>query len=181
LSGTNVKIDVTWDEIERIVRIAAHPLRARIFASERARDLAREDVLQEGRLAVWLALERVPGSLPGYLVTRARGAMSAALRDASWVPRDLQSSEEQHQMIDAGSLGEDEQPLHPIQPCEAVASIHARRVLEQLQRLPDQQIMVAGMLAEGLDGAEIGRRLGVSTSRVSQIKAELQDWVRKRL
>ncbi|HWH73191.1 MAG TPA: hypothetical protein VNV16_02885, partial [Methylibium sp.] len=67
------------------------------------------------------------------------------------------------------------------QPCEAVASIHARRVLEQLRRLPDQQVLVAGMLAEGIDGAEIGRRLGVSTSRVSQIKAELEAWVRKRL
>lgn len=172
---------MTWDEIERIVRIAAHPLRARIFASERARDLASEDVLQEGRVAVWLALERVPGSLPGYLVIRARGAMADAMRDASWVPRSAYDDDDQVQMVSSDSHDADEQPLELIQVDDAIGSIAARRVLEQLQRLPDQQVVVAGMLAEGAAPTAIAERLGVSTARVSQIKAELEEWVRKRL
>ncbi len=170
---------VTWRELERLLRIAERPLRAQIYVAEMRGHITREDVLQEGRIAAWLALERVPGSLPGYLVIRARGAMVDAMRKASWVPRGAYGEEEQAVMVTADS--DDGQPLHPIQPDEAVASIHVRRLVEQLQRLPDQQVLVAGLLADGKTPTEIAAQLGVSVPRVSQIKAELEEWVRRRL
>lgn len=161
---------MTWDEIERVVCIAAAPLRPQMAAS----DLDRDDVLQEGRIAVWLALERVPGSVAGYLVVRARGAMQDAMRRASWVPRSAYDDEQVRMVADDGSS-------HPAQPCEAVASIHVRRVIDQLQRLPDQQVVVAGLLADGKSPTEIAAQIGVSVPRVSGIKAQLEEWVRRRL
>lgn len=171
---------MTWDEIERIVRIAAAPLWQAIETSA-ANSLTREDVLQEGCIAAWLALERVPGSVAGYLVIRARGAMVDAMRRASWVPRSAYDDDDQVRIVSSDSQDADEQPLELIQVDDAIGSIAARRVLEQLQRLPDQQVIVAGMLAEGAAPTAIAERLGVSTSRVSQIKSQLEAWARKLL
>lgn len=125
--------------------------------------LAREDLLQEGRLAIWQA--RCEGRVPAdavharrYLARRALGAMIDANR-AAWKQLPLTVNE----------LGDDT----PVQAVSAQPDtlLHLRQVLERvLARGAGRVGQCLELLARNYTQAQAARELGVSQSRISQLR-----------
>jgi RNA polymerase sigma factor (sigma-70 family) len=125
-----------------------------------------DDAVQEGRIALWRALERYDprrGRLSGYAAPAIRRAVWSATK---------RSVREVHEAL------VDEPAADMVAGSEALDRANERVLLEQMvARLPLrlQQVIV---LHYGLDGAgetthkQIGHLLGVSRQRVGQLHAE---------
>lgn len=129
----------------------------------RSPGLTRDDMLQEGRLAVWLAgrdgrIPAEPEHRRRYLLRRALGAMRDANRTA-WRQQPMEADEyRDHDAPDTAG------PEATLQLRELIALL-ARRASPRVARC-------IGLLAEGNDDAEVARAMGVSPSRVSQMRKE---------
>lgn len=126
--------------------------------------LTRDDLLQEGRLALWLA--RSAGRVPSgddlharrYLAQRAYGAMADASRTArgQW-PAEVDELATEHEGLGAGP--------------DAQAQV--RQAIERLVRKGSPKVRECiSLLAGGSSRREAARAMGVSASRVSQILNE---------
>lgn len=134
----------------------------------RSHGLTRDDMLQEGRIAVWMAARE--GRIPAepehrrhYVLRRALGAMRDANRSA-W---------RQHP-LEVGELGDNDSP--------DTASPEARLQLRQLialltRRAPPCVLRCVELLAEGNDDAEVAAAMHVSASRVSQMRKQAREIV----
>jgi len=151
---------MTDDEILR-----ACAWRARRFASP---GLERCDVLQEGRIALWLA--RKSGRVPEdalhaerYLLQRVLGAMLDAYR-TDW--RQRPSSVEELTDLTPGETAP-EQPDVVLQMRQAVGRVVDKGSVGVVRCL--------WMLAEGRQVSDIARELRVSESRVSQLRRQARE------
>jgi RNA polymerase sigma factor (sigma-70 family) len=169
---------LTWARVERAAELAVWRARA----SADAGLLNRDDMRQEALIAAWLAIEHDADCCDTYLATRAHGAVVDALRRASWVPRSEYGNVELAVISADGAQHVAElieRAFHAAD--ESVGGLSARRVVRGLQALPEPLRTVASMFGDGADPVDVARALGVSESRVSQLRGELRRWVSRRL
>lgn len=128
--------------------------------------IARDDLLQEGRLALWLAdrdgrIPDDPQHARNYVIRRALGAM----RDADRAARRQYPHE---------STDDDDEPRHePVAPGTPERAHQLRQVVARIARRGSEQLQqCVELLADGLTVAEVGAVLRVTETRVSQIRAE---------
>lgn len=127
--------------------------------------LTRDDMLQEGRLALWLAERdgRVPADplhASHYLARRVLGAMQDANR-AAW----------RQQPPTVNELTPDTPTRDSPEAPDAVAQMH--EALERIvSRGTAQLVRCLELLADGQDDASASRALGVSKSRISQLRQQ---------
>jgi RNA polymerase sigma factor (sigma-70 family) len=127
--------------------------------------LTRDDLMQEGRIAIWLA-ERA-GRVPAdhehrvrYIRARALGAMRDANRRA-WRQLPMAVDELDEEKPQAAG---DAQPDAILQLRQLIAHF-ARRGSARVKECVD-------LCASGCTGDEIATRMGISRSRVSQLQHE---------
>jgi RNA polymerase sigma factor (sigma-70 family) len=126
--------------------------------------LTRDDLLQEGRIAIWLA-DR-DGRIPSdplhrrrYIRRRAIGAMVDANRQA-W----------RQQPIDVCELGDEHHAESADRPD---LSLQLRQLLEHLTHTATERTLECiELLAEGRSAVEVAGVMGVDPSRVSQLRRE---------
>ncbi len=134
--------------------------------------LAYEDAMQEGRIALWKALQNYDpkrGRLSSYAVVAIRRAVWQAVRRDRW-----------------GSGGADEESAGEV-PGEmsgaALDRAEERVVLEQMVAGLPSRLRQVIVLYYGLDGAwrvtfrQIGQELGVTRQRVQQLHIEALLWL----
>jgi len=151
------------DDDEAIVRAAERTVR-RILRGQYI-GYTRDDLLQEGRIAAWLArgAARVPDEpehARRYLARRTQGAMLDAVRATR---RQLPAERlvEWSAEIDGRA-----------QPAQPDARLLAREVVERLmRRATPRTIECVELLATGADAAAVAAAMRVSAARVSQYRA----------
>lgn len=131
-----------------------------------AHGLTRDDLLQEGRIAIWLA--RTAGRIPRgdeahasrYIAQRAYGAMVDASRQA-WSQRPITVDElaPEHEASDDSDRPDTRAQL--AQAIEILARTGSSRVNECL-----------GLVSSGSSYTEAARAMGITASRVSQLLHE---------
>jgi RNA polymerase sigma factor (sigma-70 family) len=146
---------------DQIIRACAW--RVRRYASP---GLDRDDVLQEGRIAMWQARQagRVPADAvhaERYLLRRVRGAMIDAHR-AEWRQRPPSVS----------TLDDGEEQVGGVSPQQPDAAAQARQALARVIERGSSRMLecLAGLI--GADAAEVARELGIDASRVSQLRQQ---------
>lgn len=129
----------------------------------RSPGLTRDDMLQEGRIAVWLATRE--GRIPAepehrrhYVLRRALGAMRDANRRA-WRQQPMQADE-----LDDNDAPDTAGPEARLQLRQLIALL-TRRASPCVRRCVE-------LLAEGCDDAEVAAAMHVSPSRVSQMRKQ---------
>lgn len=133
----------------------------------------RDDLLQEGRLAAWLA--RSEGRMPAepeharrYLARRTQGAM-------------LDYGRAVRRQIPANALELTPEADTRAHAPEPEARLRLRDAVARLATRGSAPLWVCiDMLASGAEGVEVAAHLGVSESRVSQLRREARaivgDW-----
>ena len=134
----------------------------------RSPGLTRDDMLQEGRLAIWLAARE--GRIPAdpehrrrYVQRRALGAM-----------RDANRRDWRQQPIEAVELADNDAP----DTASPEARVQMRQLIGLLMRRASPRVSrCVELLAEGCDDAEVAATMRVSPSRVSQLRKEARQIV----
>lgn len=135
----------------------------------RSPGLTRDDMLQEGRLAIWLAARE--GRIPDdpehrrrYVQRRALGAM-----------RDANRRDWRQQPIEACELGDNHAP----DTAGPEARLQMRELIGLLMRRASPRVCrCIELLAEGCDDAEVAAAMGVSPTRVSQLRKQARSLVK---
>ncbi len=160
--------DAASSELDALLVLREHEPAFRRIAARYADDAAaREDLAQEIRMAVWVALPRHRGdaSVKTYVL---RIAYYCAARFG------------RRQFKPLGEL--DVEALVDLEAGDALACLHRRECREGLHRaiaqLPDSQRIALELLMDGCSYREIGERLGITETnasvRVSRARARLK-------
>lgn len=140
----------------------------------------RDDLLQEGRLAAWVV--RQAGRVPDdpeharrYLARRTQGAMLDHVRACR---RQLpQNTVELELQLETQLEAQRQHHLPPsLAMPDPTAGLRVRDVMRLLRRSGSERLLdCVRLLAAGHDPAEVAATLGVSDSRVSQLRRRARE------
>ena len=128
--------------------------------------LTRDDLMQEGRIALWLAqqLGRVPEEPEHrrrYIITRVTGAMRDAVGRAH------------RQLPMACGDGDCDAPPEPASAAAPDARMQMRQLVAFVTRRGSERMkQCLEMLADGIPCNEVADRMGVTPTRVGQWRRE---------
>jgi RNA polymerase sigma factor (sigma-70 family) len=136
--------------------------------------LDRDDLFQEGMIAVWRLVERRRDELgekawTTYALRRAEGAMLDAIRAARWGRRWNHDPDMAPLSLDADVSTADEQVALVDTIAGPADDVSPPIVDDVLSHLSARDRAAVKMIAEGWSQERVGEALGMSASRVSQI------------
>jgi RNA polymerase sigma factor (sigma-70 family) len=168
---TTVSNATMRDALRRYEPLVRHIARRLLPAARATRALDMSDLIAEGRIAVWEALQRYEGGMPEgrFFALRIRHRMIDAMRRCSdYTREEMRKGESKVQRVFA-LQDEDATSSQPSQEMVALAG----QVLRALDRLSARERHVVLMRdVEEWTGSEVGVDIGVTEARVCQLRKE---------
>lgn len=177
---SNVTNAAMRDALRRYEPLVCHIAKRLLPAARATRALDMSDLVSEGRIAIWEALQRYEGGMPEgrFFALRIRHRMIDALRRSSDYTRaEMRSGESKGQRVVALEDA-DARSSAPSQDMVALAG----QVLRAMEHLGERERRVVLQRdVEGWTGADVGTEIGVTEARVCQIRKESIAQVRAEL
>lgn len=159
------------DALRRYEPLAWHIAKRLLPAARATRALDLNDLISEGRIAIWEALQRYEGGMPEgrFFALRIRHRMIDALRRCSDYTRaEMRNGESKGRRV-VELEDTDARSSAPAQDMVALAG----QVLRAMEHLSARErSVVLQRDVEGWTGTEVGTDLGVTEARVCQIRQE---------
>lgn len=127
-----------------------------------------EDLVAAGKLGLLQALMSDPGANVAYLSIRIRGAILDALRAADWSPR-RRSTDRPEDAVHVVTMAPSDLP-HVAAPDTLERRSEARDFVRLTEVLSKRERKVIRWILDGLLIKEIASKLGVSSTRVLQVR-----------
>ena len=157
-----------------IVHAAAKRIMRRV-----PRCVALDDLIEAGRVGLWKAWKSFDGrgSFGGYAAVRVRGEMLDELRREDYMSRHRRDRDESFpEQISMSQLRRDDSSKVGLEgSVRDDDELESRDVMDRVCRgmSAEDHLIVKCVLVEGCTHREASRAIGVSESRVSQLKKEL--------
>jgi RNA polymerase sigma factor (sigma-70 family) len=169
--ATNVSNETMRAALRRYDPLVHHIARRLLPTARATRALDMSDLVSEGRIAVWEALQRYDGGMVEgrFFALRIRHRMIDAMRRCSdYTRQEMRTGDSKVQRV-FSLKDEDVMSTRPSQEMEVLAS----QVLRALDRLSARERHIVLMRdVEEWTGSEVGADIGVTEARVCQLRKE---------